>query len=435
MAVQITAVGQGSPAAQVDILPGDTLCAINGHSIEDVLDYRFYMMERSLQLVLSREGKEMHKAVHKGEYEELGLEFETYLMDSQRTCYNKCIFCFVDQMPPGMRESLYFKDDDSRLSFLFGNYITLTNLKRREIDRIKQMHISPINISVHTMNPGLREKMMCNRFAGEALGTVYELAQSGIKLNTQLVLCPGINDGEELRYSLKELLGLYPGVQSVACVPVGLTKYREGLPQLEPYTRERAAEVVRIVEELGDKSLAENGERVCYASDEFYLRAGLPIPPAEFYGEFNQLENGVGLVASLEDEFSSALALEEGDSRERRISLATGVDAAPILAGLAQRLREKWPGVVCTVYPIVNDFFGHTITVAGLVTGKDLLAQLAGRDLGEELLIPSVMLRHEQDKFLDDVTLEEAKAALGVPIRTVENDGFILLAAFLGEEE
>ncbi|MCI8349675.1 MAG: DUF512 domain-containing protein [Oscillospiraceae bacterium] len=435
MAVQITAVEQGSPAAQVDILPGDTLCAINGHSIEDVLDYRFYMMERSLQLVLSREGKEMHKAVHKGEYEELGLEFETYLMDSQRTCYNKCIFCFVDQMPPGMRESLYFKDDDSRLSFLFGNYITLTNLKRREIDRIKQMHISPINISVHTMNPGLREKMMCNRFAGEALGTVYELAQSGIKLNTQLVLCPGINDGEELRYSLKELLGLYPGVQSVACVPVGLTKYREGLPQLEPYTRERAAEVVRIVEELGDKSLAENGERVCYASDEFYLRAGLPIPPAEFYGEFNQLENGVGLVASLEDEFSSALALEEGDSRERRISLATGVDAAPILAGLAQRLREKWPGVVCTVYPIVNDFFGHTITVAGLVTGKDLLAQLAGRDLGEELLIPSVMLRHEQDKFLDDVTLEEAKAALGVPIRTVENDGFILLAAFLGEEE
>jgi putative radical SAM enzyme (TIGR03279 family) len=435
VAVQITAVEQGSPAAQVDILPGDTLCAINGHSIEDVLDYRFYMMERSLQLVLSREGKEMHKAVHKGEYEELGLEFETYLMDSQRTCYNKCIFCFVDQMPPGMRESLYFKDDDSRLSFLFGNYITLTNLKRREIDRIKQMHISPINISVHTMNPGLREKMMCNRFAGEALGTVYELAQSGIKLNTQLVLCPGINDGEELRYSLKELLGLYPGVQSVACVPVGLTKYREGLPQLEPYTRERAAEVVRIVEELGDKSLAENGERVCYASDEFYLRAGLPIPPAEFYGEFNQLENGVGLVASLEDEFSSALALEEGDSRERRISLATGVDAAPILAGLAQRLREKWPGVVCTVYPIVNDFFGHTITVAGLVTGKDLLAQLAGRDLGEELLIPSVMLRHEQDKFLDDVTLEEAKAALGVPIRTVENDGFILLAAFLGEEE
>ena len=435
MAVQITAVEQGSPAAQVDILPGDTLCAINGHSIEDVLDYRFYMMERSLQLVLSREGKEMHKAVHKGEYEELGLEFETYLMDSQRTCYNKCIFCFVDQMPPGMRESLYFKDDDSRLSFLFGNYITLTNLKRREIDRIKQMHISPINISVHTMNPGLREKMMCNRFAGEALGTVYELAQSGIKLNTQLVLCPGINDGEELRYSLKELLGLYPGVQSVACVPVGLTKYREGLPQLEPYTRERAAEVVRIVEELGDKSLAENGERVCYASDEFYLRAGLPIPPAEFYGEFNQLENGVGLVASLEDEFSSALALEEGDSRERRISLATGVDAAPILAGLAQRLREKWPGVVCTVYPIVNDFFGHTITVAGLVTGKDLLAQLAGRDLGEELLIPSVMLRHEQDKFLDDVTLEEAKAALGVPIRTVENDVFILLAAFLGEEE
>lgn len=435
MAVQITAVEQGSPAAQVDILPGDTLCAINGHSIEDVLDYRFYMMERSLQLVLSREGKEMHKAVHKGEYEELGLEFETYLMDSQRTCYNKCIFCFVDQMPPGMRESLYFKDDDSRLSFLFGNYITLTNLKRREIDRIKQMHISPINISVHTMNPGLREKMMCNRFAGEALGTVYELAQSGIKLNTQLVLCPGINDGEELRYSLKELLGLYPGVQSVACVPVGLTKYREGLPQLEPYTRERAAEVVRIVEELGDKSLAENGERVCYASDEFYLRAGLPIPPAEFYGEFNQLENGVGLVASLEDEFSSALALEEGDSRERRISLATGVDAAPILAGLAQRLREKWSGVVCTVYPIVNDFFGHTITVAGLVTGKDLLAQLAGRDLGEELLIPSVMLRHEQDKFLDDVTLEEAKAALGVPIRTVENDGFILLAAFLGEEE
>ena len=435
MAVQITAVEQGSPAAQVDILPGDTLCAINGHSIEDVLDYRFYMMERSLQLVLSREGKEMHKAVHKGEYEELGLEFETYLMDSQRTCYNKCIFCFVDQMPPGMRESLYFKDDDSRLSFLFGNYITLTNLKRREIDRIKQMHISPINISVHTMNPGLREKMMCNRFAGEALGTVYELAQSGIKLNTQLVLCPGINDGEELRYSLKELLGLYPGVQSVACVPVGLTKYREGLPQLEPYTRERAAEVVRIVEELGDKSLAENGERVCYASDEFYLRAGLPIPPAEFYGEFNQLENGVGLVASLEDEFSSALALEEGDSRERRISLATGVDAAPILAGLAQRQREKWPGVLCTVYPIVNDYFGHTITVAGLVTGKDLLAQLAGRDLGEELLIPSVMLRHEQDKFLDDVTLEEAKAALGVPIRTVENDGFILLAAFLGEEE
>ena len=433
MAVIIKQVHRGSPADHAGILPGDTLLSIDGHEIDDVLDYRFYMMNRVLHLRLSRPGMgECAKTVRKGEYEELGLEFETYLMDQQRTCYNKCIFCFVDQMPPGMRESLYFKDDDSRLSFLFGNYITLTNLKRREIDRIKQMHISPINISVHTMNPQLRVEMMKNKHAGESLSIVYELAKSGVKLNTQLVLCPGINDGEELEHSLRELLGLYPGVQSVACVPVGLTKYRDHLPKLEPYRQDTAEDVVRIVEKWGDWAMERYGERICYASDEFYLRAKRPIPDAEFYGEFAQLENGVGLLANLEQEFSSALDMEEADNRVRRVSLATGVDAAPFMEEKAGRVSRKWPGVTCQVYPIVNRFFGETITVAGLVTGQDLLAQLKGRDLGEELLLPSVMLRHEGDRFLDDLTLEELSSQLGVPIRCVDNEGFDLLDALLG---
>ena len=432
MAVTIMQVKPGSIAGRHGIQPGDQLVSINGHKIVDVLDYQYYMTNRRLKILLLRQSGESYEVgVHKGEYDDLGLDFETYLMDRQHSCRNKCIFCFVDQTPKGMRPSLYFKDDDSRMSFFFGNYITLTNMSDEEIDRIIQMKISPINISVHTTNPQLRVQMMANPRAADSLDYLKRLAQGGAKLNTQLVLCPGINDGEELRRTLRDLGEYYPSLQSIACVPVGLTAHREGLYHLEPYTPQQAAQVSEIVTEFSDAMLERHGERVAYAADEFYLKAGLPIPPSEYYGEFNQLENGVGLIALLRQEFLDALELAEDFSGKREVSIATGMAAFPLLEELAGLAMERFPGLRVKVWPIVNDFFGHTITVAGLVTGQDLIAQLRGKDLGSQLLIPSVMLRHEQDKFLDDVTIGEAREALG-PIQVLEIDGGVLLDAMLG---
>lgn len=435
MPVQVQSVQPGSPAARARILPGETLVSINGNPIVDVLDYRFYETDRSLDLVLQDSAgtvRSLH--VHKREYEPLGLEFETYLMDKQRSCRNHCIFCFIDQLPPGMRETLYFKDDDSRLSFLFGNYITLTNLTQHEVERIIHMHISPINVSVHTTNPKLRAKMMGNRFAGQALDALYRFAQAGIKLNCQLVLCPGVNDGPELVRSLRDLLNLAPAVQSIALVPLGVTKYRQGLYPLSPYTVQQAKRVVETAEQFGEESLQKNGARICYAADEFYIKAGLPIPEAEFYGDFDQLENGVGLLANLRQEFRLALEDFSGTDAKRTVTLATGTAAQPYLRELLDELRIKCNNLVCNVIPILNEFFGDTITVAGLVTGGDLLRQLRGRPLGEELLLPSVMLRHEGDVFLDDVSLEELSSQLQVRVTAVPNDGYELLSAVIGRE-
>ena len=436
MPVKILAVEPGGPASHAGVRPGETLLSINGNEICDILDYRFYETDRHLSIVLrDGAGAERTVQIRKGQYESIGLEFETYLMDQQHSCTNRCIFCFIDQLPKGLRKSLYFKDDDSRLSFLFGNYVTLTNLKEREVDRIIKMHISPINISVHTTNPELRVKMMGNRFAGKSLDILYRFAKAGIKLNCQIVLCRDINDGEELDRTLKDLTSLWPSVQSVAVVPLGLTKYRQGLYPLTGYDSETARAVVRQLERWGDRCEQKYGQRICYAADEFYLKAQLPIPPAPFYGDFDQLENGVGLMASSKQEFLDALEDFVPPASARKVTLATGVAAHPFLDTLLDELRQRCHNLTCNVVPIVNDFFGDTITVAGLVTGGDLLKQLQGRELGDALLLPDVMLRREGDIFLDDVSLEELSEALQIQIITVPNDGYALLDAVVGREE
>lgn len=432
MAVKITGIVPGSPAAKAGIQPGDVLISINKNPIVDVLDYRFYMTDIHLELLLHNEAKELRTvSVRKGEYDDLGLEFETYLMDKQMGCRNKCIFCFVDQTPKGMRPSLYFKDDDTRMSFLFGNYTTLTNLKDGDIERIIKMHISPINISVHTTNPELRVEMMGNPSAGEKLRYIKMLTDGGIKVNSQLVLCPGINDGEELERSIRDLSALCPNLQSIAVVPVGITKHRDGLYPLRTFTAEEAKRVVEITEHWGDKLGEEQESRIVYASDEFYLLAGLPIPEPEFYGDFDQLDNGVGLMALLKQEFRAAMMQAGEFQEEKHITIATGELAYPMLCEFAQQVMERYPMVRISVEKIVNDFFGHSVTVAGLVCGQDLIAQLKGKELGSELLIPSTMLRHEQDRFLDDVTREEVEEALSVRLTTTENDGFDLLEKIL----
>lgn len=432
MSVTIFSVDHDSPAEHAGILPGETLCSINGNEIYDILDYRFYETEKEVLLLLrDAQGATREIKLRKGQYESIGLQFETYLMDRQRSCRNKCVFCFIDQLPSGMRESLYFKDDDSRLSFLFGNYITLTNLSQREADRIIKMKISPINVSVHTTNPELRCRMMGNRFAGDCLRYLYQFAQAGIKLNCQLVLCHGWNDGEELERTLGDLLPLYPAVQSIALVPLGVTKFREGLTPLTPYTAETALEVVRTAERWGEQMQEQHGERICYAADEFYLKAGLPIPDADFYGAFDQLENGVGLIANFREEFLFALEDISGDEETHDGTLITGVSFAPFLEELLDGLRRKCHNLTCKVAAIQNDFFGESINVAGLVTGGDILKQLRGKELGGRLLLPDTMLRHEGDLFLDDVSLEDLERELGVPVSVVPDDGGELLKLIL----
>ncbi|MCR5485866.1 MAG: DUF512 domain-containing protein [Clostridiales bacterium] len=436
-AVVITGVNKNSPCGKKHILRGDVLISVNGREINDVLDYGFFISEKKLTLeVRSAEKQKIKKfTVRKDEYEDIGLEFETYLMDKQRRCANKCIFCFVDQLPKGMRESLYFKDDDSRLSFLFGNYITLTNLSRHEADRIMEMHISPVNVSVHTMNPELRVKMMKNKNAGKCLSYLKEFADAGIKLNTQLVLCPGINDGDELLYSLNELGDLYPAVQSIAAVPVGLTGHREGLFELKPYTKQQAGEVIDIIEQFNMKRELLGIPRTAYPADEFYLIAERKIPDDDYYGDYPQLENGVGLCALLKSEYMSALG--ENEKRLKTVSgsvtLATGEAAYPLIKELTDITKEKAEGLSISVIPIKNTFFGGYVNVSGLLTGKDYLSQLEGKDFGDRLLIPAVSLKRDEDIFLDDVTLNELEKKLGVKVIPVENDGVKLFEAVIGD--
>ncbi|MBW7573982.1 DUF512 domain-containing protein [Caproiciproducens faecalis] len=433
MSVKILSVDLDSPAEKMKILPGETLISINGNEINDVLDYRFYETSKSLSVLLMDSDRNPRTvSIRKGEYESIGLEFETYLMDEQHSCRNKCIFCFIDQLPKGMRSTLYFKDDDSRLSFLFGNYITLTNMSEHDVDRIIEMHISPVNISVHTTNPELRVKMMGNRFAGESLRILYRLAEAGIKINTQLVVCKGINDGEELKRSLTDLGRLYPAVQSIAAVPVGLTRFREGLFPLESFDRRSAEAAVQILEEFGERFLDQYGARICYAADEFYLKAGRPIPSAEFYGDFDQLENGVGLMANLKQEFESALEDFQPPRKPRRVTLITGTSVYNFLNSLLDELRIKCNNLACNLIPIINHYFGDTINVTGLITGTDIIQQLKGKDLGDELIVPAVMLRREGDIFLDDTSLDDLSKALNVKVTVSANDGYELLNTVLG---
>lgn len=435
MAVEITAVSEGSPAEKKRIKAGDSLLAINGRDVHDVLDYRFFIPDEKLTLTVSSGGRVRRVRLHKEPYEEIGLEFSSYLMDEQRSCKNKCIFCFIDQLPPGMRDTLYFKDDDSRLSFLFGNYITLTNLTEHEIRRIIDMHISPINISVHTTDPELRCRMMNNRFAGDCLKTIERFAAAGLTIQCQLVLVPGYNDGEQLDRTLRDLAALGSAVRSVAAVPVGLTKYREGLAPIRGFTKEEAVRVIAQLTAAGDAMLQERGSRVFYPSDEWYILAEQPVPAGDFYEDYPQIENGVGMLASLREDFAAALALEERVPIPGHYVVATGVAAAPYIRELMAELTARWPQVDVRVQAIRNDFFGEKITVSGLVTGGDLMRQLSGMSM-DALLIPANMLRQEGDCFLDDVTPEQVAEALHTRVLPIaENDGGALLEAFFQEEQ
>lgn len=435
MAVVIASVEKNTPAEKAGIVSGEKILSINGNEINDVLDYRFYMTDRHLEIRLEAlDGTVRTVSLIKPEYEDLGLDFETYLMDKEHCCKNKCIFCFIDQMPPGMRETLYFKDDDSRLGFLFGNYVTLTNLEEKDIDRIIKMHLSPINVSVHTTNPTLRVEMMKNPKAAESLGYLKKMADAGIKLHIQLVLCPGINDGDELRRTFADLAKLGTSVESAVCVPVGLTKYRDNLPKLMPYNEESAAEVIRIVEEFRNAMLAERGDPVGYAADEFFVKAKLPFPDYEYYGEFTQLEDGVGLCALLKQEFTEALDIFPAKEYHRHITIPTGKAAYALIRELADVAENRYKGLFVDVLPIENKFFGEKITVTGLITGGDILEQLSGRDNGEEVLVCETMLRYEKDRFIDDKTPEDVEKELGIPLVWVPNDGYKLLGAMLGEE-
>ena len=422
-----------SPAHRSGIRAGDTLLEINGTPIVDVLDYKFYSYDPRLELtLLSPDGTRRTVHVRKEEGQDLGLDFETYLMDRARSCANSCIFCFVDQMPPGMRETLYFKDDDARLSFLMGNYLTLTNLSKREVQRIIDLHISPINVSVHTTDPQLRVEMLKNKRAGESIDIMRRFAAANITMNCQIVSCPGVNDGPALDRTLRDLSEMYPGVASVAIVPVGVTKFREGLCPIIPYTKEQAAAVIAQVETFGKTFMEKHGTRLAWCSDEFYLLAGQPLPEKSFYEDMAQLENGVGMLRLLLSQ--AEMALDEPELGELvPFSVATGVSAAPFIDQILQKAKETVPQLQGHVYPIRNHFFGETITVSGLVTGQDLIAQLKGQELGQRLLIPSNMLRAGESVFLDDVTVADVERELGVTVCPVDAEsGFDLVDAMLG---
>lgn len=423
MPLYITAVDENSPAQKLGLQPGCALLAIDGHPLADALDYQFYTTPSAFALEICVDGQQRTLQVLKGEYEPLGCNFKTYLGDEKHSCSNHCMFCFIDQLPPGMREPLYFKDDDERLSFLFGNYITLTNLSEHEIDRIIQMHISPIFVSVHTTNPALRVRMLANKRGGEVLEYLPKLAAGGIELNCQLVLCRGINDGDELRRTLNDLLALRPQVGSIAAVPAGVTDYRKGLYKLTPYDRQSAAETLDILEEFAKKCRAEYGRSIVYPSDEWYLTAEREVPPAEFYDEFAQLEDGVGMWRLYHDTFLQELEDYRGLVLPHALDVATGTLAAPLIKECMQALMQRYPQVHVTVHAIENRYFGGNVSVTGLVTGTDIAAQCRGTLQSGTLAVPEVMLRDEKDRFLDDVTPAGLGESLGCRVITIPTDG------------
>lgn len=420
---------------EMGIEPGDKLLSINGNEIEDVFDYHFYAEDSFIVLLIEKPDKEQWELeIEKDEGEGLGLEFGQSLMDEYRSCHNQCMFCFIDQMPPGMRDTLYFKDDDSRLSFLQGNYVTLTNMSGHDVERIVKYHLEPINISFHTTNPDLRCRMLHNRFAGEALKKVDILYRGGIEMNGQIVLCRGVNDGEELKRTIEDLSAYLPLLKSVSVVPVGLTRFREGLYPLRPFTKEEALEVLSVIHMWQEALYKQYDTHFIHAGDEWYILAGEELPQADRYDGYLQLENGVGMLRLLMDEFDEGLACLQGDGRIREVSVATGQLAYPYLQKMVGRLKEKFPHISVHLYKIKNQFFGEQITVSGLITGRDLTEQLLGRPLGETLLLPCSMFRTGEDVFLDDLTLDEVRNALQVPVDIVKSSGRDLISAVLGIE-
>ena len=439
---KISDIVPGSIAEEMEIAPGDLLLSVNNHELIDVFDYHYLVNEEYITVLIEKpDGEQWELEIEKDFDEDLGLVFEQALLDEYHSCRNKCIFCFIDQMPPGMRETLYFKDDDARLSFLQGNYVTLTNMSEKDIDRIKRFHLAPINVSVHTTNPELRCKMLHNRFAGEALDKMYELAEAGIEMNSQIVLCKGWNDGEELNRSINDLGKLYPSMQSLSVVPMGMTKYREGLVQVEKFNKEDAIAFLKQVHEWQEKFLKELGTRFVHASDEWYLMAEQEIPEADYYEGYGQIENGVGMVRSFLDEWKEALnewketQSKEGVSQETvEVSCVTGRLFGPILQQCARELEAWNPNIKIHVYPIRNDFFGEDITVAGLVTGQDIISQLKEKELGTHLMIPITMLRSGEEVFLDDITVSELAQDLQIDAVIVKSDGGSFLEGILQKQ-
>lgn len=429
MSTVITSIDPGSPAERAGLCVGERLISINAHPIEDVLDYRFFGYDGDPEVELEdSDGLRRTLRVQKDEGDELGLNFDTYLMDEPRPCSNHCLFCFVDQMAPGCRDTLYFKDDDARLSFLMGNYITLTNLSPREAQRIIDLRISPINVSVHATDPKMRSMLLGNKAGAESLEYMQAFGKAGICMNGQIVLCPGYNDGEQLQRTMEDMAAW--GFASCSIVPVGLTKYREKLSKLRTVTKEEACRIIDQVDAFGAKCMETYGSRLFFCSDELYIRAERELPDEEYYEGYVQIENGVGMLRSLIEEFEAGLRMEDERVEASRFTIATGMSARPYLQQLLSSAAEKL-GISGEVVAIQNDFFGHTIDVAGLITGQDLIAQLTGRDLGQRLLIPVNMLRHGGDVFLDDKRVCDVEAALGVRVTVVEQDGFDLLDAML----
>ena len=430
MSTIITTIDRHSPAEKAGIQVGEQLLTINGHTIVDVLDYRFYGYDPLSRVELKTASGDVRTVtIRKAEGQDLGLNFDTYLMDEMRSCANHCIFCFVDQMPPGMRSTLYFKDDDARLSFLLGNYITLTNLTEREAQRIIDLHISPINVSVHTTDPQLHCTMLGNKNAERFLDYIQAFCKAGIVMNGQIVICPGWNDGDQLRRTLRDLTEWQ--FSSCSLVPVGITKYRQGLAKLRPVSAEDARDIIAIAEEFGQENLRRFGTRRFFCADELYLRAGLPLPQEDYYEGYRQLENGVGMLRSLEQDFLSAMRLENPAAAPSPFTIATGTAAAPFLGGLVQRAQADYPGLRGQVIAVENDFFGHTIDVAGLLTGQDLSAQLQRVPSLGRVLLPLHMLRHGETVFLDDYTVARLADELGCPVQIVGIDGGDLLDAML----
>ena len=436
----VKAVKPGSPAAGTIIKPGDILRRIDCNIINDVLDYEYYSYDSKILLEFTTPDAKIKLVnLRKSEGADLGLEFENYLMDKERHCVNKCIFCFIDQLPKGMRKSLYYKDDDIRLSFLQGNYVTLTNLSKRDIRRIIDLRISPVNVSIHTLSPRLRSFMLGGGMSKRGLDAFFAMAKAGITLNCQIVCCPRINCGWKLSRTIENLIKLGQSINSVSIVPVGLTKHREGLMSLRPFDKKLALQTVRQIEHYGEKCLKLRGSRVFYCADELYMMAGLELPDNEFYEDYPQLENGVGMMRLFITEFESALAemelapLFSKTVEQQTYSIVTGVLAQRYLLNLSNTISAKYDKIICNVYAVRNDFFGGNVTVSGLLTGNDIIAQLKGKELGSKLLIPQNMLRHGDEVFLDDVTVAELSETLGVPVRIVKQDGADLLAALLGK--
>ena len=420
----VSAVAPGSIAEELEIEPGDVLVSVNGQEPEDVFDYRYLMNEEEVLVVIRKpDGEEWELEIEKEYEDDLGMEFENGLMDDYRSCRNKCMFCFIDQLPKGMRDTLYFKDDDSRLSFLQGNYLTLTNMNEHDLEKIIYYKLSPINISFQATNPELRCKMLHNRFAGDIMDKVQRLKAAGIVMNGQIVLCRGVNDGEELDRSIRDLVTLMPELQSVSVVPVGLTRYRDGLYPLEPFTKEDACRVLDLIHSWQEKLVKKYGTHFIHAGDEWYILAERSMPEETTYDGSLQLENGVGMVRLLKEEVDACLADLPGDDRKRKVTIATGELAAPYLREHVASIREKYPNVEAQVITVKNEFFGGKITVAGLLTGQDLVNQLKGKDLGEELLLTTNMLKSDEPVFLDDMTVEQLQTALQIKVSIVESSG------------